>query len=222
MYNMSDTIPAIMKSITPSKTPSMVQSTPSLSEKISESVSKTASKMSSSSLSPRSDDGGAMMMKIGLIVLALAFLAYNVYLYYFEGTDILGKFFGMGIVGSGKVAQASVDIAAEGTKDTVNVAQEVTRDVTDKVEEVGQKIENRADNRVGKAIEGPDNLNDDDNTKADLSTESEIQQPKQSGYCYIGTDRTFRSCVKMNAGDTCASKQVFPTKDICINPTLRK
>ena len=220
MYNMSDTIPAIMKSITPSKSPSMVESSPSLSAKISESVSKTASKMPS--LSPASDDGGAKMMKIGLIVLALAFLAYNVYLYYFEGTDILGKFFGMSLVGTGKAAQATVDIAAEGTKGTVNVAQEVTRDVTNKVEEVGEKIENRADNRVGKAIEGPDNLNNEDNTKADLSTESEIQQPKQSGYCYIGTDRTFRSCVKMNAGDTCASKQVFPTKDICINPTLRK
>ena len=217
---MSDTIPAIMKSITPSKSPSMVQSTPSLSEKISESVSKTASKMPS--LSPTRDDGGAMMMKIGLIVLALAFLAYNVYLYYFEGTDILGKFFGIGIVGTGKVAQATVDVAADGTKDTISVAQEVTRDVTNKVEEVGQNIENRADNRVGKAIEGPDNLNNDDNTRADLSTESEIQQPKQTGYCYIGTDRTFRSCVKMNSGDTCASKQVFPTKDICINPTLRK
>ena len=217
---MSDTIPAIMKSITPSKSPSMVQSTPSLSEKISESVSKTASKMPS--LSPTRDDGGAMMMKIGLIVLALAFLAYNVYLYYFEGTDILGKFFGIGIVGTGKVAQATVDVAADGTKDTISVAQEVTRDVTNKVEEVGQNIENRADNRVGKAIEGPDNLNNDDNTRADLSTESEIQQPKQSGYCYIGTDRTFRSCVKMNTGDSCVSKQVFPTKDICINPTLRK
>ena len=92
---MSDTIPAIMKSITPSKSPSMVESSPSLSAKISESVSKTASKMPS--LSPRSDDGGAMMMKIGLIVLALAFLAYNVYLYYYEGTDILGKFFGMSL-----------------------------------------------------------------------------------------------------------------------------
>ena len=217
---MSDTIPAIMKSITPSKSPSMVESSPSLSAKISESVSKTASKMPS--LSPKSDDGGAMMMKIGLIVLALAFLAYNVYLYYYEGTDILGKLFGMSLVGTGKVAQATVDVAAEGTKGTVNVAQEVTRDVTNKVEEVGEKIENRADNRVGKAIEGPNNLNDNDETKADLSTESEIQQPKQSGYCYIGTDRTFRSCVKMNSGDTCASKQVFPTKDICINPALRR
>lgn len=217
---MSETIPAIMKSITPSKSPSMVESSPSLSAKISESVSKTASKMPS--LSPRSDDGGAMMMKIGLIVLALAFLAYNVYLYYYEGTDILGKLFGMSLVGTGKATQATVDIAAEGTKGTVNVAQEVTRDVTNKVEEVGEKIENRADNRVGKAIEGPNNLNDNDETKADLSTESEIQQPKQSGYCYIGTDRTFRSCVKMNSGDTCASKQVFPTKDICINPELRR
>lgn len=217
---MSDTIPAIMKSITPSKSPSMVESSPSLSAKISESVSKTASKMPS--LSPRSDDGGAMMMKIGLIVLALAFLAYNVYLYYYEGTDILGKLFGMSLVGTGKATQATVYIAAEGTKGTVNVAQEVTRDVTNKVEEVGEKIENRADDRVGKALEGPNNLNDNDKTKADISTESEIQQPKQSGYCYIGTDRTFRSCVKMNSGDSCASKQVFPTKDICINPELRR
>ena len=39
MYNMSDTIPAIMKSITPSKSPSIIQTpTPSLSEKISASV----------------------------------------------------------------------------------------------------------------------------------------------------------------------------------------
>ena len=55
----------------------MVQSTPSLSEKISESVSKSASKIPS--IKSTTEDGGAMMMKIGLIVLALAFLAYNVY-----------------------------------------------------------------------------------------------------------------------------------------------
>ena len=70
---MSDTIPAIMKSITPSKTPSMVESTPSLSAKISESVSKTASKMPS--LSPTSDDGGAMMMKIGLNSFSISILS---------------------------------------------------------------------------------------------------------------------------------------------------
>jgi len=218
---MSDTIPAIMKSITPSKSPSMLETpTPSLSEKISASINKTKSNMPS--LNPGSNDGGAMMMKIGLICLALAFLAYNIYLYYYEGTDILGKLFGMGIVGTGKVTQSTIDIAAKGTKGTINVAQEVTRDVTSSVKELGEKIENRADNRVGKAIEGPNNLSDDDNTRADISTESEIQQPKQSGYCYIGTDRTFRSCIKMNSGDTCISKQVFPTKDICINPSLRK
>ena len=218
---MSNTIPAIMKSITPSKSPSMIQTpTPSLSEKISASINKTKSNLPS--LNKSSNDGGAMFIKIGLIVLALAFLAYNIYLYYYEGTDILGKLFGMGIVGTSKVTQATIDVAAEGTKGTVNVAQEVTRDVTGSVKELGERIENRADNRVGKAIEGPNGLSDDDNTRADISSESEIQQPKQSGYCYIGTDRTFRSCVKMNSGDTCISKQVFPTKDICINPSLRK
>ena len=47
----------------------------------------------------------------------------------------------MSLVGTGKAAQATVDIAAEGTKGTVNVAQNY-RDVTNKVEEVGEKIEN--------------------------------------------------------------------------------
>ena len=73
---MSDTIPAIMKSITPSKSPSMVQSTPSLSEKISESVSKTTSKMSS--INPISDDGGAKMIKIGLIILKVYVMRYPI------------------------------------------------------------------------------------------------------------------------------------------------
>ena len=56
----------------------------------------------------------------------------------------------------------------------------------------------------------------------DVSTESSIQNPKKPGYCYIGTDRTYRSCVEMNAGDTCVSGKVFPTKDICVNPELRR
>ena len=58
--------------------------------------------------------------------------------------------------------------------------------------------------------------------QADVSTESEIQQSKKGNYCYIGTDRTYRTCVKMTGGDTCASGKVFPSKDICINPNLRR
>lgn len=43
----------------------------------------------------------------------------------------------------------------------------------------------------------------------------------KSGYCYIGTDRGYRSCVKVGADDMCMSGDIFPSIDICINPSLR-
>jgi len=43
----------------------------------------------------------------------------------------------------------------------------------------------------------------------------------KSGYCYIGEDRGFRSCIKVGENDECISGDIFPTMDICINPNLR-
>ena len=43
----------------------------------------------------------------------------------------------------------------------------------------------------------------------------------KAGYCLVGEDRGNRSCVYVNESDTCMSGDIFPTKDKCINPTLR-
>jgi len=54
---------------------------------------------------------------------------------------------------------------------------------------------------------------------------SRVQATKPSskqGYCYIGEDRGFRSCIEVGQGDVCMSGDIFPTKDICINPKLRE
>jgi hypothetical protein len=53
---------------------------------------------------------------------------------------------------------------------------------------------------------------------------SSIQETKstgKSGWCYIGKDREFRTCAKVNENDTCMSGSIFPTQQICINPELR-
>ena len=53
---------------------------------------------------------------------------------------------------------------------------------------------------------------------------SHIQQNKasgKSGWCYIGEDRGFRSCAKVSESDVCASGDIFPSQDMCINPNLR-
>lgn len=44
---------------------------------------------------------------------------------------------------------------------------------------------------------------------------------EEKGFCYIGTDRGVRSCIRVNPGDKCMSGEIFPRRDICVNPSLR-
>jgi hypothetical protein len=43
----------------------------------------------------------------------------------------------------------------------------------------------------------------------------------QDGWCYIGTDRGVRTCSQVGVKDTCMSGDIFPSQDICVNPSLR-
>lgn len=44
----------------------------------------------------------------------------------------------------------------------------------------------------------------------------------QAGFCYIGQDvNHVRGCMEISAQDRCMSGDVYPTRDICINPSLR-
>ena len=44
----------------------------------------------------------------------------------------------------------------------------------------------------------------------------------KSGYCYIGEDRGFRSCIQVKDGDMCMSGDIFPSQALCVNPSLRE
>ena len=57
--------------------------------------------------------------------------------------------------------------------------------------------------------------------RPDSSTKSAIQQPPQKGYCYVGTDRGYRSCIYVKDRDSCMSEQIFPSKAVCEYPGLR-
>ena len=47
-----------------------------------------------------------------------------------------------------------------------------------------------------------------------------IPGPK-SGYCYVGEDRGFRSCIEVGESTKCMSGEIFPTREVCVNPKLR-
>lgn len=54
----------------------------------------------------------------------------------------------------------------------------------------------------------------------DATSVTQIKGSK-SGYCYIGEDRGFRSCIKVGPNDKCVSGQIYPSEVICQNPRLR-
>jgi len=59
--------------------------------------------------------------------------------------------------------------------------------------------------------------------QADDATSQTQRKPKsKSGYCFIGEDKGFRSCIEVGEGDICMSGDIFPTQAICINPNLRE
>ena len=59
------------------------------------------------------------------------------------------------------------------------------------------------------------------NPVADDATSSTQIPRTKSGYCYIGEDRGFRSCIEVTKDMKCMSGDIFPTMDVCVNPRLR-
>ena len=43
----------------------------------------------------------------------------------------------------------------------------------------------------------------------------------KAGWCYIGEEKGYRSCAEVGENDICMSGDIFPTSQVCINPSLR-
>ena len=56
----------------------------------------------------------------------------------------------------------------------------------------------------------------------DATSSTQRNGSSKTGYCYIGEDRGFRSCISVKDSDICMSGEIFPTNQICVNPSLRE
>lgn len=220
--------PSIMANITPDpasnsfteKISRTISKKPTVTSKLASNFSDMQSSISqtfSPTVTPPSDNG-VKIIKFLLIVLIIAFLGYNTYLYFYEGTDIFQKYFGIVLFKTGQGTENVFNNTSDGAMEIINVAEKSGKSIGQSVKDVGKKMEERS--TLKQAIEKPKKK--EKKIVADDSTESNIQYKKSAGYCYIGSDRGYRTCVKMTGEDTCASGKVFPTKDICINPNLRR
>ena len=166
------------------------------------------------------------IVKIFLIVVILALLGFNVFTYLAKGTDIFknfmesyGKYIPEGI-------KKTLNLTEKGTALGLDVAAGTIQDVKKVVTKetgVAAKTWKARDKKLEQSIDAGNfkGLNNFPQHEPD-ETDSKVQEKSKKGWCYIGTDRTFRSCIKVNESDKCMSGKIFPTKDICINPSLRQ
>ncbi len=53
------------------------------------------------------------------------------------------------------------------------------------------------------------------------SSDSAVQTGGKAGWCYVGSERGIRTCAQIGVNDSCLSGDIFPTQDVCMNPSLR-
>ena len=131
-------------------------------------------------------------------------------------------FFGYNI---GETVRQISDVSDEGTKALSGAISKTADTGVDFLEEASKLNPDaaavalsNATNKYNKPDEEPVN---EEPEPIETDNRSQRAGSNKSGYCYIGEDRGFRSCIKVSEHDSCMSGDIFPTEAICINPSLR-
>jgi hypothetical protein len=179
-----------------------------------------------------------------VIILILAFLGFNVFVYLAKGTQDITSFFSplltqlFGVTAN--TAGQVVDVSAEGgkavvsgTANTVNTGLTAVQNVTPGGANANSSLPNQSiqgsvpqqdtsqQNALNRALNqssGQQGSSQKHDYEANEASSSVIGK---AGWCYIGEDRGFRSCTQVGVNDVCMSGDIFPSNEICVNPNLR-
>ena len=212
--SISNKLPSVTKKFTP------------VSKKLTEKINLVSKKESSG-------DSKIMTYAIGFFVLAL--LGINLILYLGIYTEAAADYFRpifktiAGVFGytlaegtkvttktAAKGANVAVDVVSDTTKGVVDIGKDATVNTVNLAQDMSDfdKLKIQLKNNK-KNYESPE---PDDQ-------ESEIQNnnpTKKAGYCLIGKSQGIRTCMKVTDKDVCMSGDIFPSKQLCINPALRE
>ena len=205
-----------------------------------ESPSGTSLSSSSSKNGFFTTDGKNNYTKIGLTIVILLFLGVNVFSYlgdFFQKLkEIAAPFFKDILESLGyAVTETTKDvtnIAAKGAKLGIDVAAGTVESGVDVIqgqldlEQSGNSSQQQQSSKSSISASLTSALaNAEENTEPlpdDAMSSTQRNGTGKSGYCYIGEDRGFRSCISVSENDTCMSGDIFPSQEICVNPSLRE
>lgn len=170
------------------------------------------------------DSGKNMIIMILAIILILSLLGINIFIIFGNGLQKLINIFSPIVsktlanlgYASGTLLDKSTDVVADASKYGIDIAH----DTLDSVGELLVRASGR-DNGSDPELalnQGP--LFSTDSTEPDQSA-STIQGGKsKQQWCLVGEHNGARGCVAVDAEDKCMSGQVFPSRNVCMNPTL--
>lgn len=194
-----------------------------------------------------------------IIILVLAFLGINVFLYLGNGINQVTAFlkpiltlFGYATVitaeqtgetaktgikagakVSGDVAATGLNVAAKG----IDVVAEGTTDIIKRTADIIQgkpATSSLSTETPAKPDKKESCLDDNENLQIALNdaaksstvvpdtADSSIQGLGKAGWCFVGEDKDIRKCAEIGVNEQCMSGNIFPTKDLCMNPNIRK
>lgn len=177
-----------------------------------------------------------------LIILILAFLGFNIFVYLAKGTQTIAdifaplteKIFGTTVAVTGQ----AIDVSAEGAKAVVSgtagaieggltAVQDITPSgslppSTVKGQPIDQqKVDMMQQSTLNKALNTAQTQQSGESDYQAYEAASSVHLAGKSGWCFVGEDRGFRSCAQVGVNDTCMSGDIFPSQEICMNPSLR-
>jgi hypothetical protein len=171
-----------------------------------------------------------------LVIALLAFAGFNIFAQFGIITEdamnfiepvihpimkALGMAASQGIKTTSDATKASIDIVSGATKSGVNVVEDQLIGSGIRSSGGGDAKQERARANALTMKTGVDAIIPQPEADEAGSVTQKGKISGKAGYCLVGEDRGIRSCVKVGEGDTCMSGNIFPSKDVCINPTLR-
>ena len=161
----------------------------------------TVSNPSTPSVSPLQSSSG---MKVIILICLLVLLGVNVFAILAHTTAFAGS--------------TTAAAVREFTGQLVELMGLTTKGAVATVQGIDKQIEASLDS-VSRAtlIAGQTQV-----PKPDSSMTSEVQCRGKQGWCYVGTQDGYRSCLQVGAGDYCQSGNVYSSKQLCSDPSLRQ
>ena len=170
-----------------------------------------------------------------VVIIVLAILGFNIFYYLAAGTQDIHNIFAPVLSFFGKAAagttQQVVNTAAVGITGTTNAVASTINSGLQGSALQSKTLQNSnnsfADtlNTAGlTSVQDYNGLMNDGSMKQeqDVEPDQATSSFNKEGWCYIGEEKGYRSCVQVGVNDKCMSGDIFPTMDICVNPNLRQ